>query len=77
MKWTTREGKTLNVKDMDDNHARNTINMLIKNHSPQVILECILRGEILEQKPLGDMAEEFNTLYCKYSKDINWYKEGF
>ena len=72
MKWTTREGKTLNVKDMDNLHATNTIKMLIKNHTPQVILECILRGEILEQKPLGDMAEEFNT-----SQDINWYKEGF
>jgi len=84
MKWTTKEGKTLNVKDMDDNHARNTINMLIKNHSPQVILECILRGDILEQKPEefklnGDIAQMHYDMHMEqeYAPDIDYLDTSF
>jgi hypothetical protein len=33
MKWKMANGKEIEISDMDDNHARNSINMLIKNLS--------------------------------------------
>lgn len=75
MKWKTQHGKTLEISDMDDNHARNSINMLIRNSSPQVILELICEAnearrkhneELRNRKKFaglnGDMAQQFNSM---------------
>ena len=31
--WTTRDGKVVPIKDMSDNHLKNTINMIIRNEN--------------------------------------------
>ena len=31
--WTTRNGKVIPIKDMSDNHLKNTINMIIRNEN--------------------------------------------
>ena len=54
MKWTTQAGKEIEIEDMDNNHAKNCINMLMKNSTPQIILECILVGR---KKLLDDIAK--------------------
>ena len=82
MKWTTQHGKVIEISDMDDNHARNSINMLVRNSSPQVILELICQAneanrkynqEIINRRKFaglnGDMAEQFNETYARDEQD--------
>ena len=68
MKWTTREGKEMEVKDMTSSHAENCVLMLMRNNGPHKILEALLYAyekHSEENKPKkvelnGDMAQEFN-----------------
>ena len=66
MKWKTQTGKEIEVEDMDDNHALNTVNMLMRNSTPQIILECILVG----RKKLLDDIKSKNT-FVKYTIELN------
>lgn len=67
MKWTTKEGKTLNVEDMDDNHAYNVMQMLLRNNKPQVLLECLLVGR---KKLLDDAAKRKSNREFELNGDI-------
>ena len=81
MKWTTQHGKVIEISDMDDDHARNSINMLIRNSSPQVILELICEANEARRKYNdklrnrrftglnGDMAQQFNETYARDEQD--------
>lgn len=72
MKWTTREGKEMEVKDMTSSHAENCVLMLMRNNGPHKILEALLyaqeqakieanRAERADEVILnGEMAQEFN-----------------
>jgi hypothetical protein len=75
MKWTTQDGKEMEVSDMDDSHAQNSINMLIKKSSPQAILEMICEANEARKQARkerkskrrfsglnGDMAQQFNDM---------------
>jgi len=90
MKWKTKAGEEMDIKDMEDSHAQNTINMLIRNTSPQLILECILEGrETLLKKSKsknsfelnGDIAQMHFDMHedeeFRVDSDPHWYKEGF
>ena len=72
MKWTTQDGKEMQISDMDDSHAQNSINMLIRKSSPQDILEMICEANEARKQALkkrksekrfsglnGDMAQQF------------------
>jgi hypothetical protein len=51
--WKMRNGQLISVDDMDINHLRNTLKMILnnsKNHKPQ--------KKVFELN--GDMAEQFN-----------------
>lgn len=32
--WTTKDGRKININEMDESHILNCINMLKRNHSP-------------------------------------------
>lgn len=36
--WTTKEGKGISIKDMDDKHLYNTIKMLLKQKEKEAFL---------------------------------------
>jgi len=81
MKWKTREGKEIKVKDMTLSHAENTVLMLMKNNGPHKILESLLYAYEKyseENKPQevtlnGDMAQEFNNSMEEYELEFDPY----
>jgi len=70
MKWTTREGKEIEVKDMTSSHAENCVLMLMRNNGPHKVLEALLyahekhskENQPKEVELNGDMAQEFNDM---------------
>lgn len=68
--WTMRNGQKINVDDMDVNHLRNTLKMIIRNQERVQVSKPVkpkfeLHGEIA-QNFLEQMLEE------DYSND-EWY----
>ena len=58
--WKTKDGKKINVDDMDEQHVRNSFKMVLKNIETK-------RKEIIAKKAKprtfelnGDMAQQFN-----------------
>ena len=53
--WKMRNGILISVDDMDINHLRNTLKMIIRNHE-----KVVQAKPKVEFKLNGDMAEFFN-----------------
>ena len=59
--WTTKDGRRLNVDDMDDNHVRNAFKMLLRR---LISLKLSIPHNIEDIPQLhGDMANEFNDSF--------------
>ena len=54
--WTTKTGVVIHVDDMDDNHVRNALKMLLRNRTRPTI-----KPQSFELN--GDMAQLFNDSY--------------
>ena len=54
--WEMRDGRLISVDDMDLNHLRNVLKMIIRNHK---VLQTISKPKV-DFKLNGDMAEFFN-----------------
>jgi hypothetical protein len=54
--WTTKTGVVIHVDDMDDNHVRNALKMLLRNRTQPPI-----KPQPFELN--GDMAQLFNDSY--------------
>lgn len=78
MEWRTKNGRVLNVDDMDNTHVRNAFKMLIRQHA--AVIEqynaLVKKHNSLINKhkqPLfqvnGDMAEEFNQNHMSDEDD--------
>lgn len=73
--WKMRNGKLISVDDMNINHLRNVLKMIIRNRE-----KAIQAKPKVEFKLNGDMAQEFNDSYYSDIDDIQWsdgefYKE--
>ena len=59
--WKMRNGKSISIDDMDLNHLRNTLKMIVNNsnkHRKQIVFEL-----------KGDMANEFNESHLSDEDD--------
>ena len=72
MKWTMKNGETIEVSDMTKGHAHNTIMFLLKQNDSKDLLNLILIGNDIvkksqvkkntEVKLHGDMAQQWNDM---------------
>ncbi len=78
MEWRTKDGRMMNVDDMDNTHVRNAFKMLIKQHAAVVeqYNTLVRKHNALINKhkePLfqvnGEMVEEFNQNHMSDEDD--------
>ena len=65
--WKMRNGDLISIDDMDINHLRNTLKMIVKNsnkHKKQVAFE--LKGDMANEFNDNYIADEFQELYDEY-----------
>jgi len=63
--WTTKSGEKINVDDMDIEHLRNTLKMIIRNMENQ--------PKRINFKLNGDIANDFNDKM----EEFEYYDEQF
>lgn len=63
--WKMRNGNLISVDDMDENHLRNVLKIVLKNR--QTVMKQIVKSKRQSFKLHGDMANEFNS--SQYEND--------
>ena len=68
-----RNGKSISVDDMDNNHVRNDFKMLLRN------LQKLQQKQVTKEEFTlnGDMAQEFNDSYYSDIDDVQWSDGDF
>jgi hypothetical protein len=56
--WKMRDGNLISVDDMDEEHLRNVLKIVLKNR--QTIIKQIVKSKRTNFMLHGDMANEFN-----------------
>ena len=56
--WKQRNGELIDIVDMDINHLRNTLKLVLKNR--QTVIKQIVKSKRQSFVLHGDMANEFN-----------------
>jgi len=87
--WTTREGIEMHTSEMTENHAQNTLNMLIRIGGAKVVMTIVADAlkaqakEVLEEVTRGNIEdcfkeEEMNEQANDFDEDhgINDYTGG-
>lgn len=57
--WKMRDGNLISVDDMDENHAKNVLKIVLKNR--QTVIKQIVKSKRQSFVLHGDMANEFNS----------------
>jgi hypothetical protein len=67
--WKMRNGELVSVDDMDVNHLRNVLKMIIRNREKAIQLLQAKAKPKVEFKLNGDMANEFHESYMSDEDD--------
>lgn len=65
--WKMKNGKSISVDDMDLNHLRNVLKMIIRNRNKAI--EQLKAKSKFQFKLNGDMANEFHESYLSDEDD--------
>jgi hypothetical protein len=57
--WKMRNGELISVDDMTEEHAKNTLKLVLRNR--ETVIKQILKSKRREFTLHGDMANEFNS----------------
>ncbi len=57
--WKQRNGELIDIDDMDINHLRNTLKLVLRNR--ETVVKRILKSKRTNFKLHGNMANEFNS----------------
>jgi len=57
--WKMRNGELIDIDNMDINHLRNTLKLVLRNR--ETVIKQILKSKRREFMLHGDMANEFNS----------------
>lgn len=60
--WKMRNGEMISIDDMDVNHLRNTLKMIVKNSNKHKRIISLN----------GDMAQEFNNSFSDEEEEIDY-----
>jgi hypothetical protein len=63
--WKQRNGELIDIDDMDINHLRNVLKIVLKNR--QTVIKQIVKSKRPSFVLHGDMANEFNS--SQYEND--------
>ena len=64
--WKMRNGNLIDIDDMDENHLRNTLKLVLRNR--ETVIKRIVESKSKRKFKLqGDMANEFNS--SQYEND--------
>ena len=64
--WKMRNGKSISIDDMDLNHLRNTLKMIVNNSNKHKVKVIIKKQEF---KLNGDIANDFNETHLSDEND--------
>jgi len=64
--WKMRNGKSISIDDMDLNHLRNTLKMIVNNSNKHKVKVIIKKQEF---KLNGDIANDFNETHLSDEDD--------
>ena len=70
--WKMRNGKSISIDDMDLNHLRNTLKMIVNNsnkHKDKIEKEAYWKKQNEKVFLNGDMANEFNETHLSDADD--------
>ena len=70
--WKMRNGKSISIDDMDLNHLRNTLKMIVNNsnkHKDNLEKEAYWKKQNEKMFLNGDMANEFNESHLSDEDD--------
>lgn len=75
--WKMRNGKSISIDDMDVNHLRNTLKMIVNNSNnhkrTKKLMEISAEKSFEDIQLNGDIANEFNNSFHDYSLFIPEY----